>query len=540
MSGPFDRLLAGELRRQSANLQRAGLLSAVVSSSSVLALGLSGWFVTGAALAGAAGPLAISAFNYMLPSAGIRLFAIARTGARYGERLASHKAALDALARVRPVIFHEIAAAPASRALAISSGEGCARAIDDVNAIELSIVSRSAGWGLVAAIVCGIAMALLAGWACALSCIGWIGLLLLLAHTQGKRRVEVGRRVQRATGALREEAATWAAAAAEVRCFFLEGAALNAIQARGLELGAARRAQAAVEAYVELGQAAFAGIAAVTALLLAVDRGAPIAALVALAAVMSVDGAAPFLRRAAQMGRLEEARLRLNAMLAQADAGRQEETEAELPPSPDISIDGLVLTAGERCAIVGPSGVGKSTLIESLIGLRDAAPGVTIGEKSLANMPPAALRRIFAWAPQNAMLISGTVRDNLQLAAPGACERELWSALEDAALADRVRALPQGLESWIGEDGCRLSGGERRRLSLARAYLSPTPWLLLDEPTEGLDPNTEARVIRNLDRRLQAQAQGAIIVTHRPAVLAICDANLELACEAGRIAQEAA
>jgi ATP-binding cassette, subfamily C, bacterial CydC len=136
---------------------------------------------------------------------------------------------------------------------------------------------------------------------------------------------------------------------------------------------------------------------------------------------------------------------------------------------------------------------------------------------------PATLRAIFAWAPQDAALIAGTVRDNLRLADGHANEDRLWQVLQDAALDTVVRALPQGLDTWLGEDGARLSGGERRRLSLARAYLGDAPWLLLDEPGEGLDAAVADDVARRLDARLKRTGQGLILVSHRPVLSALCE-----------------
>jgi ATP-binding cassette subfamily C protein CydC len=130
--------------------------------------------------------------------------------------------------------------------------------------------------------------------------------------------------------------------------------------------------------------------------------------------------------------------------------------------------------------------------------------------------------------PQDARLLTGTVADNLRLAAPTADDAELWDALADAQLDARVRRLPLGLATWIGDGGEVLSGGERRRLSVARAYLRPVPWLLLDEPTEGLDRRTEAELVAALERRLTRTGQGVVIVSHRPAPLALCSLTLDV------------
>ena len=253
------------------------------------------------------------------------------------------------------------------------------------------------------------------------------------------------------------------------------------------------------------------------------DASLPVMALAVLGAMMMIDGAAAYVRSLQQNGRLHEAEARLDEMLGSAQAISVPPCASPLPPTIELLDLQVCLAPGTVAGIVGPSGCGKTTLIERLLCLREAVPGqIRLDGVDINELDPALARRCFAIAPQNAALLSGTVRENLLLAHPAASETELWQALHDAALDDRVRALPQGLDTWLGEDGARLSGGERRRMVLARAYLRPAPWLLLDEPTEGLDAQTEAVVVRRLQARLALRRQGAVIVSHRTAPLALC------------------
>jgi ATP-binding cassette subfamily C protein CydC len=147
----LQALMAMERKRHWKPLAIACLAAATVTAASVLLLGLSGWFITAAALAGLAGPLAATSFNYMLPAVGIRLFAILRTGGRYSERVFGHDAALRALAALRPALFAAILAGPASRALGLTVGDASARMVQDVDAVEARFVRLSAPWGAAAA-----------------------------------------------------------------------------------------------------------------------------------------------------------------------------------------------------------------------------------------------------------------------------------------------------------------------------------------------------------------------------------------------------
>ncbi|MCP8890125.1 amino acid ABC transporter ATP-binding/permease protein [Sphingomonas faeni] len=523
----FDTLIADERRRQRRGLWRAGGYAAIVATASVVLLGLSGWFITAAAVAGLAGTIAAQGFNYMLPSAGIRLLAILRTAGRYGERLASHDAAFGALARIRPALFLGLARGPSDHALALTQGEATARIVQDVAVVEAQFVRLSAVPGMIAALASGMVLCAFGGWRPAVALVLCLAGLLTFATLLARRLEAPGREVQRATGALKEAFAGVADAAAELRCYGVEAQAMAAVDANSRRLAEAQRAQACAAGWFEFVQAVALGMAGLATLLLAAPSGAPIAALCALAAVMTIDGAGPVLRSLAQRSSEREAVARLNDLLP--DITEEGEQTACIVAS-SIGLLGTHLPPGTRVALVGASGTGKTTLVERLLGLRTVEPGTAfINGHDVATIPLAVRRATFGWAPQDAALLAGTIRDTLALGNPLSDDAVMWKALVDVALADVIEALPNGLDSWIGEHGVRLSGGERRRLALARAYLAPAPWLLLDEPTEGLDADTERRVAGRLSARLARTGQGLIMVSHRPAMVALCDRRIAVA-----------
>ena len=193
------------------------------------------------------------------------------------------------------------------------------------------------------------------------------------------------------------------------------------------------------------------------------------------------------------------------------------------------AIDGLSLrvAAGETLILAGPSGAGKSTVIELLLGFVHPDRGrITFNGADIADLVPAALSQLTAWIGQRPVLFAGTIRENIRFARPEATDPDIEDAARAAKVTEFAAALPQGLETPIGEGGFGLSGGQAQRVAIARAFLRDAPLLLLDEPTAHLDPATEADILDSL-RRLTI-GRTVILASHSSAAHALSGRRLDL------------
>jgi ATP-binding cassette subfamily C protein CydC len=205
------------------------------------------------------------------------------------------------------------------------------------------------------------------------------------------------------------------------------------------------------------------------------------------------------------------------------------------PGSDGPALDGvdLDLPAGRRVAALGPTGSGKTTLFNLL--LRFWAPDtgeIRLGGRGLADYSGEEVRRHIALVSQHTYLFNATIRDNLLVARPDASQADIEAACRAAQIHEFIAALPEGLDTWVGETGVRLSGGEARRIAVARAMLKEAPILLLDEPTEGLDAPAERALMDSVGRLMDGRT--VLLVTHSPVGLAAMDEILVL--DAGRVA----
>lgn len=535
------RPLLRELFAESHTLAGGAALAAATAIAGMALLGLSGWFITATAAAGVQASTAL-AFDVFGPSAGIRLLALARTGSRYAERLVTHDATFAALARIRGRLFRGWARPDAANRLLRQPAKLLFRLSADIDALE-SLYLRllvPAVTALCAALLAALVLGLiepLMGVALGLWLpltgvgIGW----WLSRHA---RRPAILR--ARALEKLRAGAIDLVAGQTDLlMAGRLDGhCAALARTDRALaeaDLSLMRLETAAGAAWSVVGSLTLAGVLlACAALVHAGAIGAPIAALALLMALAAVEPLAGLRRGAAEAGRMLLAVKRLGARVgddraapAAADDGgglslsRVDAAQGggRTPVVHDIT---LRIAAGERVALVGPSGAGKSTLLA--LAAREIAPlagVVRVGRVCLMT--------------QRTELFQDSVRDNLSLAEPGADDARLWRALEAAGLAAQVRATSAGLDTMLGEGGLGLSGGQARRLALARLLLHPSPLWLLDEATEALDAATAHDVLARL--RTHADGRTLLIATHLRREAALADRLVTV--RDGRIAGDA-
>ncbi len=205
------------------------------------------------------------------------------------------------------------------------------------------------------------------------------------------------------------------------------------------------------------------------------------------------------------------------------------------PAQPVLHGLSLRVAAGERVALLGASGAGKSTLIGLTTRTYDPQGGrVTLDGQDVRGLTLPSLRRAAAVMQQDTFLFHDTVLENVRYARPEATPAEVQAALEVAGAADFVAALPQGLETMVGERGVRLSGGQRQRLAIARVLIAQPAVLLLDEPTSALDTESEAQIVDALERLMRGRT--ALIVTHRLSLARSADRIVVL--EGGRVVEE--
>jgi ATP-binding cassette, subfamily C, bacterial CydC len=495
------------------------LVSLAAVAAGVGLMTLAGW-VIGAAVA--AGILAVPVL--------LDVFGGARVVLRYLERMVTHSATFRALADLRVWFFQKLARSAAGGLGFRQAGDVLARLVGDVEALDglylRVLVPVAAAVLLLPALI--VLIALWNGATAAAVATLFIIPAFVLPLAAARLTASAGGRLAATAGALRIAALDALTGLREVRAFGAEGRMLALVQAReGALLAAqhdlARRAALAGAAALLCGQAAILAV-----LISAGPSPAAVAGVFLVVAAFETVGGLP--RAGALAGHAAAAARRVleaaeaaapvsepscPAPLPEGGALRFEGVRFRWAPDHRPVFDGLTLDipSSAHVALLGPSGSGKSTL--AALALKLAAPEggrVLLGGTDLASLSAEAARSRIGWLAQATHLFDDTVRNNLLLARPEAGESALWAALDSAHVGDTIRALPDGLETWVGEGGARFSGGQARRLALARALLSDAPILILDEPCSGLDAATERAFLATLN---ELTGRTIVLIAHR-------------------------
>jgi len=527
------RLLLPWLSRHRRHLAGAVALAVVTMLAGIGLFSVAGWFLTGAFLAGAS-----MAFDLFAPSALVRGLSFLRIGSRYAERVVGHAATLELLADIRTAVFARIMALSPVQLAGYRDGDLVARLIGDIDALDtmflliVAPVLTALTIGLAFGLVLGVYAPLLAGAVLAALLVG----IAVVPYCLARASRRPGAQAQASASETRALIHDAVAGHADIAAFGAQERIAAQFHQAALRLSKARDRVAAIAARGQFAQQIVIGACVLALLwlgLLALRAGAmtgPVWVGMLLGGVGLFEVLGPLMRGASRMGATAEGARRVHAVFAARPAIVQAALACDLPLSGTLALDGasyrygaagplvldrvdLRIAQGERVAILGASGQGKSTLLSLLLRVVDPVQGsVSFGGVDLVRANLDQLHARVALLSQFSPVFLGSVRANLLIGDAQASDDRLWQALEQARLARFVRGLPDGLDTWVGESGGSLSVGQARRLCLARTLLAPARVWVLDEPTAGLDEETKTGFFRDLAR--VAGERTVILATH--------------------------
>lgn len=529
------------------------LLAAGVILANVALLAVSGWFISAMALAGLGG----TAINYFTPAAAIRGLAILRTAGRYLERLITHEATFKLLAGLRQWFFEHLEPLAPARLQYLPGGDLLSRIRADIDSLENAYlrIFTPALAALLSTILMG---GFLLFWSPGMAVINLAGLLLagvfipLIVLRAG---LNSGQVLVQARAALRQRTAETVRGLAELTLFGNPQQRLDTLRRENNDLIGPQRQQNRLDAGGSVintlfSQFTWLGMIALGIGLVQAQRiTGPELVMLALFGMASFEAVAILPPAFRAWGETRQSARRIldlvdaEPIVIEPNAPQPAPTRFDLcfdtvtlryPGSAKPALDAvsLVVPQGQIVAIRGASGSGKTSLTNALLKFWPLVAGeIRIGGQSIHDLNGNTVRGLCAVVSQHTHLFNTSIAANLRLARPDATDDELVVALKAAAVYAEVAAFPHGLETEVGEAATRLSGGQSRRIAIARALLKDAPIVILDEPTEGLDATSEQAVTDALRRLIAGRT--ALIISHRPKLLTL--ANQIIRMDQGRI-----
>jgi thiol reductant ABC exporter CydC subunit len=470
---------------------------------------------------------------------GVRFFGIARGVFRYLERLVSHNVTFRLLTRLRVWFYSAVEPLAPARLMMYRSGDLLSRVVADIETLEHFFV-RVIAPPVVAVLVAVLVWFFLGSFDQRLAAMPLIFLALagiglpLLTYGLGRR---LGRKVVTIRSELNVALVDGVQGVAELLAYGQEQRHQKRVQALSRRLALLQGRMAWIGGLHGALMGLLVNLATLAVLVVAIPlvrearlEGVYLAVLV-LAVIASFEAVMPLPQAFQYLENNLEAARRLFEVVDAQPAVVDPPSPSPSPGDCSLLVRGLsfrygpdeppalkdvsfALAAGGSLAVVGPSGAGKSTLINLLLRFWDYREGqITLGGHELRGYQQDDLRRLVGVVSQQAHLFNATVRENLLIARPGASQTDMVQAAQQAQIHEFIQTLPQGYDTWIGEQGLRLSGGQRRRLVIARALLKDAPILILDEATADLDPQTERQLMQAIQRLMMNKT--VLIITHR-------------------------
>lgn len=524
----------GLYRRYFWRLSLGVVLAIFTLLASIGLLTLSGWFLAGSALAGLAG---LYTFNYMLPAAGVRGAAITRTVSRYFERLVSHDATFRVLLHLRVFTFSRILPLSPGGLIRFRQADLLNRLVADVDTLDhlyLRVISP-----LVSALLVIVVVTFGLSWldstlAMTLATIMLL-LLVILPPVFYRAGQPIGEALTQLRAQYRLQLTTWLQGQAELTIFGSLTSSRHRLDQLENRWLSRQRQQATLGALSQSLIILSSGLTVTLMLWMAANgvggdtQPGALIALFVFASLAAFEALGPVANAFQHIGQVAASAVRVDQLMKLKPAvvfaigGPAPSSQAALTldnvsftytdqPLPVLQHISLSLQPGEHIALLGKTGCGKSTLLQLITRAWDSTEGeITLNGSPLSAWSEEHLRSMMSVVPQRVHLFSDTLRENLRLAAPQASDEELAHALQQVGLSNLL--AQEGLNAWLGEGGRQLSGGEQRRIGLARALLHPAPLILLDEPTEGLDAETEQRMLQLL--REHCKEKTLLVITHR-------------------------
>lgn len=512
-----------------------GIVLAIVTLlASIALLTLSGWFLAASSLAGIAG---LYTFNYMLPAAGVRGAAIIRTTARYSERLISHDATFRVLQHLRIFTFSRLIALAPGQLGAFRQSDLLNRFVGDVDLLDhlyLRVIAPLLGALVVIVVVTtGIAM-LNIPLGMVLGGI-MLATLLLMPAIFYRAGTPAGRAIAQSRADWRAQLMRWLNGQAELTLYGLSARWRQQLDNTETQWQDAQRQQQRLQALAQSLPIALGGVTVTLLFWLSAGlwlhtSSSALIALVVFCALAAFESLGPVASAFLPLAQVVVAARRVNAIVSQTPALHFPAHAAIADGSLSVCVKqigfsyptrqqpvldrlSLRVEAGEHIALLGPTGCGKSTLLALLTRADEAKSGlITLQDLPLADWDEKALRQRISVVTQRVHLFNQSLQENLRIACPDASDKRLTAVLQQTGLLHLLESS-DGLDLWLGEGGRPLSGGELRRLAIARAILHDGDLWLLDEPTEGLDATTEAQILALLQQVTAGKT--LIMVTHR-------------------------